>query len=110
MIQFMAIALLLVNIKIWWEIPPASSPPVSSYRLCTGPTSGQHPTCVDIGPGTPEVIAGKQVLSAIRPLDLSSPVYLALKAVNSFGESSESSELTLGKPAAPILSGAAASM
>ena len=110
MALIMAIALLLVNVKVWWEIPPASSPPVSSYRLCTGPTSGQHPSCVDIDPGTSEVIAGNQVLSATRQLDLSSPVYLALRAVNSMGESAESSELTLGKPAAPILSGAAASM
>ena len=83
-------SLLLELVFVTWA---ASTGGPTGYKVHIGTSPGNYSQHIDVG----------NVLTYEWDLDISSPKYVVVTAYNDFGDSPNSSQITMGKPSAPVI-------
>ena len=77
------------NVVLTWAA--STGPNVTAYKLYIGNSPGNYTQTVTLG----------NVTTTTQDVDVSTPKYFAVAAVNAWGESAKSNEVTAGKPQTP---------
>jgi hypothetical protein len=77
------------NVVLTWAA--STGPIVTGYKLYIGSSPGNYTQTVTLG----------NVTTTTQDVDVSTAKYFAVSAVNTWGESAKSNEVTAGKPQAP---------
>ena len=84
----------LQSVSFAWDYDIGSNPEADGFRLYKATTAGGPYTMV-------EEIADKNARTVSTMVDVDRSEFFVLRSFNSFGESSNSNEVTTGKPTPP---------